>query len=110
MIFDLIFFVCFVIFSNYILIKKNYLPSFTGQKHQILASENSVPLSGGIYLLIIISHIYLENINVVFLFFLFFFLGFLGDINILRSPKKIINAIIFSMLFSIKFRFKHKFN
>ena len=88
MIFDLIFFVCFVIFSNYILIKKNYLPSFTGQKHQILASENSVPLSGGIFLLIIISHIYLENINIVFLFFLFFFLGFLGDINILRSPKK----------------------
>ena len=41
----LIFSVISVYLVNYYLIKRNILPSFSGDKHQKLASNKSIPLS-----------------------------------------------------------------
>ena len=35
---------------NIILIKKNFLQSLTGDKHQLFIEKNNIPLSGGVIL------------------------------------------------------------
>ena len=93
-----------VLIINIFLIKKNYLPSFSGDNHQKLTIKNSIPLSGGIYLIIIFFVHFYSQIGQLFLFILAIFLiGFLSDIKVLNSAKlRIILQflVIFSLIIS----------
>jgi UDP-N-acetylmuramyl pentapeptide phosphotransferase/UDP-N-acetylglucosamine-1-phosphate transferase len=88
---NIIFFCVTLLFSliiNYIAKKKNILLNLTGSAHQKFVSSDSVPLSGGLTL-ILNSYYYLNSPNQILTFFIIciFCLGFLSDINLLNSPK-----------------------
>ncbi len=77
-----------VFFINLFLIKKKILPSFSGDKHQKLASNQSIPLSGGIFLIVALSLIFFETFNNYLLFIsLIFLIGLFSDLKILQSAK-----------------------
>tara|TARA_B110000483_G_scaffold211530_1_gene259333 strand:+ start:153 stop:1121 length:969 start_codon:yes stop_codon:yes gene_type:complete len=70
------------------LIKKNYLPSLSGDNHQKLTLNNSIPLSGGVYLIIIFFVLFYSQIGILFFFiFSIFLIGLLSDIKIINSAK-----------------------
>lgn len=74
---------------NKILKRNNWLCSNTGESHQSFTNKNSVPLSGGFF--IIIGFIFgLGELSSEFYFFMFliFLLGVFSDLNILESPTK----------------------
>lgn len=77
-----------IYFLNQYLLKKNLLLNYSGQVHQIFTGEKKVPLSGGIYILILFSLIFFQ-IDYLFLFFILFvfLIGFFSDLNILSSIK-----------------------
>ena len=89
-----------ILFKN-----KNFFKSNTGSIHQSFVNK-SIPLSGGIFLLIPIVY-YFSQIYplIIFTYFLIFFLGILSDLNILESPKK---RFIFQLLIIILFTFYMK--
>ena len=73
---------------NQIFIKKNILPSFSGDQHQKLASKKSIPLSGGIFLLIGFYLFFFEILfNYYFFILLIFSIGLFSDLKILQSAK-----------------------
>ena len=71
---------------NIILIKKNFLQSLTGDKHQLFIEKNNIPLSGGVILSIFSIIFLIEKIELLY-FLIIFLIGFLSDIKILRSAK-----------------------
>jgi len=84
----LIFLIFSILLINYFLIKKNYLPSMSGDIHQKFTLSNSIPLSGGIYLIIIFFIYSYNQIGLLFLFIISIFLiGLLSDIKIIYSVK-----------------------
>ena len=104
----LIFSVISVYLVNYYLIKRNILPSFSGDKHQKLASNKSIPLSGGIFLICGFSIIFFQPFQ-TYLFFLslIFLIGLYSDLKILKSAKfrlflQSIIIFIFVLIFDIR--------
>ena len=82
----LFFLILFIFFLNFILRKKNFLISTTGDNHQKFASSETIPLSGGI--LIFLGLIYFYNQNFLFFYvfsFLILVLGFFSDLKLLKS-------------------------
>ena len=78
--------VLFTYFVTSLCNKKNFLLSFTGDKHQKFTSNLKIPLTGGVVLFL--SFMFLEiNINIKILCLLFFFLGFISDLKILSSAN-----------------------
>ena len=78
-----------ILLVNFFFIKKNYLPSLSGDSHQKLTLNNPIPLSGGVYLIIIFYFYFFNEIGLLFFFiFAMFFVGFLSDIKIIKSAKK----------------------
>ena len=71
---------------NIILIKKNFLQSLTGDKHQLFIEKNNIPLSGGVILSIFSIIFLIEKIELLY-FLIIFLIGILSDIKILRSAK-----------------------
>ena len=71
---------------NIILIKKNFLQSLTGDKHQLFIEKNNIPLSGGVILSVFSIIFLIEKIELLY-FLIIFLIGFLSDIKILRSAK-----------------------
>ena len=73
---------------NYVSIKKNFFLNLTGDAHQRFISSESVPLLGGL-ILILTSFFYINLSNFTFIFFIsvIFFIGFLSDIKKVNSPK-----------------------
>jgi hypothetical protein len=60
--------VLLILIVNIFLIKKNYLPSLSGDNHQKLTLNNSIPLSGGVYLIIIFFVLFYSQIGILFFF------------------------------------------
>ena len=73
---------------NFIFNKKKIFLNSTGNAHQKFVSSTSVPLSGGL-VLILTSYFYLNSPNLIFIICVIFIfcLGFSSDINIINSPK-----------------------
>ena len=71
-------------------IKNGMLLSHSGDKHQKYVSKNSIPLIGGIYLLILFTFILfeIEKYFEILILFSIFSLGIVTDLKILKSPKK----------------------
>ena len=73
---------------NHLSIKKKLFSNLTGDVHQKFVTSESVPLLGGI-ILILTSYFYIDLSNfTLILFILFIFcIGFLSDIKKMSSPK-----------------------
>ncbi len=98
-----IFFVPILLIINFLLIRKNFLLNFTGQKHQVYTNKDKVPLSGGI-LLGIYSLINYGNFetNLIIFSIIFLIIGLLGDLNIIKSPTlRFFIQIIFLIIFIV---------
>ena len=101
----LFFFILFLtLIMNYILNKKKLFLNSTGRSHQKFASSTSIPLSGGL-VLILASYYYLNSSNFIFIACIIsiFCLGFLSDINIINSPKLRLIVQIIIISFAVYF-------
>ena len=77
-----------VYFVNTLIKYKNFLPSLSGEKHQLFVERKNIPLSGGV--IIIITLLFIEKFNIdSFYLFLFslFLIGFFSDLKIIKSPN-----------------------
>ena len=89
MIYIYLFFTTIIIYAiNNLLIKKNFLSSQTGEKHQTFVEKKNIVLSGGIYLGFFTSIIFfLSDYKMFGIFILFFlFLGLFVDAKIIIKP------------------------
>ena len=68
--------------------KKSFLPSFSGEKHQLFVNQKKIPLIGGFLLITPLILIFMRE-NFIFLLsiILIFIVGFLSDAKILSSAK-----------------------
>ena len=74
---------------NELAINTKLLPSFTGDLHQKFSSIKSVPLTGGIILLIFYTYFFFDNNELIYLcFFCIFILGILSDLKKIVSANK----------------------
>ena len=74
--------------TNSFFLKKKLIPNFSGSKHQRFFNSKNVPLSGGVFLFIISSFIFInEPIVLKSCILLIFLIGFFSDINFLSSVK-----------------------
>ena len=84
-----------IYFVNTFLIKKNFLPSIKGEKHQKYANKKNIPLSGGIFLLTGFIFIFYQEFILLFFLSCLFILGIFSDLKIISSPiKKLFLQII----------------
>ena len=73
---------------NEFFIKKKYIQSFTGSKHQKFVNS-SVPLSGGIFLILPMIYIFFNDFKIMSMILtLLFLIGLLSDLSLMISPKK----------------------
>lgn len=83
-----------------IFIKKSFLLSYTGDKHQKYINQESVPLIGGIILILGLSIIFFSKSLILLVFFIMIFsLGLISDLKIIRSAnlRMILQLIIIIM-------------
>jgi UDP-N-acetylmuramyl pentapeptide phosphotransferase/UDP-N-acetylglucosamine-1-phosphate transferase len=72
---------------NNFLIKKNFLPSHSGEKHQKFAEKESIQLSGGIYLGLFFAAFFFTHYKLLSIFiFIILFLGLLTDKRVFKDP------------------------
>ena len=83
----IIFFLVIYLINEFLLKKKLFL-NYSGQVHQVFTGEQKVPLSGGIYILLLLSYLffYIDYLFIFFIFFIFL-IGFFSDLNTLSSTK-----------------------
>ena len=77
-----------IYFVNTFIKYKNFLPSLSGEKHQLFVEQKNIPLSGGV--IIVITFLFIEKFNVDFFYFflfLLFLIGFFSDLKIITSPR-----------------------
>ena len=85
---SIIFYTVLILGINLLIKTKNFLPNYSGNNHQMFANEANIPLSGGIYILIILTMLFFQQIYLIIFFLMIFFIGFAGDKNFLVSPTK----------------------
>jgi len=103
---NIIIYLVSILIINLLIIKNNYLPNYTGNKHQSFTDKKKVPLAGGIYILTIIIILFYQKIDLLICSAIIFFIGFAGDKNYLISPKKrfilqIATVAVFVYLFDL---------
>ena len=78
----------FIYFINKYLQLRNFIPSLSGDKHQSYVGKESIPLSGGLFIILSVFIIFITEIKFSFIFFLVVFLiGFFSDLRKLNSPR-----------------------
>ncbi len=108
MIINFLFLLILFYLINEFFIKKNILPSFTGDIHQKYASVTSKQLTGGIFFVFSFLFYNIDNLKVYYLFFLgIFIIGFLSDINKLKSVTarfflQVIIIFLFVLLYDLQ--------
>jgi len=84
--------------------KKSILPSFSGEIHQQFVEKKSIPVVGGIFILISYLILFYE-LDIYFSLSLtaFFLLGIFSDLKVLKSPTKrfLLQFLILSLLIII---------
>ena len=102
---ELLIYILIVLFLNFIIKKFNYLPNYSGQSHQLFTSKKKIPLTGGIFILILMAVTFKNNIILNIFFISIFLVGLTSDKNYLISPtKRIILQIIILTLFVFKLK------
>ena len=103
-----IFIIPLIIYSlNAYITHKGFLPSLSGEKHQLFVEKKNIPLSGGI--IIVITFLFIDQFNIdsyyIFSFFLFC-IGFFSDLKKITSPRNRFFMQVFSIfLFVIFYNF-----
>ena len=78
-----------IIILNFFLKKFSLLLSYTGESHQRFVEKDSIPLSGGLILLLSFLIFFYDFINYLQIYFVIIFLiGFISDIKLVSSPIK----------------------
>ena len=75
-----------IYFVNTFLMKKIFLPSIKGEKHQKYVNKKNIPLSGGIFLLTGFIFIFYQEFILLFFLSCLFFFGIFSDLKIISSP------------------------
>ena len=90
-----------VITLNYFLKKFSLLLSYTGERHQRFVEKDTVPMSGGLILLISFLFYFNNFVNHLQIYFvLIFLIGFFSDIKLILSPvKRFILQILLVVIF-----------
>jgi UDP-N-acetylmuramyl pentapeptide phosphotransferase/UDP-N-acetylglucosamine-1-phosphate transferase len=86
-----------IFYINSFLKKKKIISNYLGNNHQKFLGEKSIPLAGGIYLIIFIILVLKDNYLTLYYFLFFLFLtGFSSDTKFISSPTKrlIIQALL----------------
>ena len=87
---------------------KNYLPSLSGEKHQLFVGKKNIQLSGGI--IIVLTFLLIKKLNIEFyhlFLFAIFLIGFLSDLKIITSPRvRFFLQLFLIFLFVIFFNFE----
>ena len=99
MIINLVCYIIIIFLINLFISKSNFLKSHSGFMHQKFLN-NSIPLTGGIFILLPIFLLFYNFYPYMIIsFFLFFLLGLFSDLNILAKAKYrfLIQFIIISM-------------
>jgi len=79
----------FIYLLNSYIIKNKYLLNFSGETHQKFLGTKKAPLSGGIFLILFLSTILIENDIMIYFFLVFIFiLGLFSDLKILSLPSR----------------------
>ncbi len=93
----------FIFLVNFLLVKKNLLPNYSGDNHQKFFNKNKIQLSGGVFLIPIFFLITFDySIILTISIFSIFLLGLFSDIGFFSSAKLrflIQSIIIFLFLF-----------
>jgi UDP-N-acetylmuramyl pentapeptide phosphotransferase/UDP-N-acetylglucosamine-1-phosphate transferase len=95
-----------IYFVNTFIKHKNFLPSLSGEKHQLFVEQKNIPLSGGAIIIITFLFIEMFNIDFFYIFYIFylflFLIGFFSDLKIIKSPRnRFFLQILFIFLFVI---------
>ena len=79
----------FIYLLNSYIIKNKYLLNFSGEAHQSFLGTKKAPLSGGIFLILFLSIIFIEKDIIIYIFLIFIFiLGLFSDLKILSLPSR----------------------
>jgi UDP-N-acetylmuramyl pentapeptide phosphotransferase/UDP-N-acetylglucosamine-1-phosphate transferase len=73
-----------------ILVNNNFLINNNGERHQNFSSKNKIPLTGGIYILLLIFLSVFQSLiekNFLILLIIITFLGIFSDLKIIKSAK-----------------------
>ena len=74
---------------NFYIVKSRYFLNFSGENHQKILGAKNTPLSGGIFLILFLSIIFLEKDITTYIFLiLIFVLGLFSDLKILSIPSR----------------------
>ena len=77
-----------IYFINSLIIRKKFIPNFSGNIHQRFLNNKNVPLSVGIFLSVVLIYIFFNDPTFLKVtIFLIFLIGFFSDINFLTSVK-----------------------
>ena len=76
-------------FMNELMLRIKLLPSFTGDLHQKFSSIKSIPLTGGVILLVFFTYFFFNSNELIYIcFFSIFTLGILSDLKKIISANK----------------------
>lgn len=100
---ELLIFIPIVLFLNSIFKKKNFLPNYSGQPHQLLFTQKKIQLTGGFFALLVIIYIFRDNYNFQALSIAIFLIGLTSDKNYLVSPQKRLFIQIFYVILFVIF-------
>jgi len=104
----LIIYPAIILFVNHFLKKNTLIPNYSGDSHQKFLGKESIPLSGGLFLLVGLFCIFFNQFKLFSLcFFLIFFIGLISDLNLLSSPKL---RFLFQSIIIFIFIYYSKFN
>ena len=85
---EIFIYIVLIVALNYIFKRINFIPNYTGEKHQLFTSQKVTQLTGGIYVFLIIVYIFSFNLEFLIFSFLILLIGLLSDKNYLKSPKQ----------------------
>ena len=92
-----------ILILNTIIKKFNYLPNYNGSRHQTFTNVSNIPLSGGIYILVLLSILFFSKITLIIFCVIIFLIGLASDKNVLTSPKKRLILQILTVLSFVYF-------
>ena len=98
---EIIIYIIIIASINLLIRKTNFLPNYSGQYHQTFTAKKNIPLSGGIFVFLIIIYLLPDEKSFLFMALTIFLIGFMGDKNYLISPSKRIILQILSVFFSV---------
>ena len=81
-------FIFLLIITNILITRINYIPNNSGNDHQTFANDGNVPLTGGIYIFIMFTVLFINNPKLIIFLLIIFLIGFASDKSFLFHQKK----------------------